>query len=221
MTHMASGFTGLLHINVHFGDFVLLAILLSILYLITLMELWLSSEAKDDFGGSGDDRRNAASWAFFGIFFTLCGGVAVESSLVDDKLVLLAIPTLFLARWAYIHYVSSDVLDVALVLREIEIIYLQALREALLKVGPVGATITHLHSITSTHLGISTSRSSLKVVLPVIMRLGLPKPLIKGAQELFFTESKVEELLNKLIQSNEVGQRDGHYFLRFPSVSGA
>jgi hypothetical protein len=206
--------TTLLHVNLHFGDFVLLSILLSILYFITLVESWQSPEGSKDFGSAKADRRKTASWAFFGILFTLCAGVVAESGLVENKLELLLVPTLFLGRWAYIHYVSSEVLDFDVVLREIELLYLRAIREALVKAGSKGATIEELHDLVGKRLGAMAFQRSGKALLKSVAHLGLPAALLNGAKNSLFTKEKIQELLSQLIQANEVVQTNDRFYYK-------
>lgn len=111
-------------LELEFRDFALVAILLAILYLITVIEA-LSAGGTATTGIPLEQRKRAASWGFVGIFATLLAGVAAEASSLDAD--FLGVPFLCMGHWAYFHWKTSRLLDVEAIVSHFDTAYRQAL----------------------------------------------------------------------------------------------
>jgi hypothetical protein len=190
-------------VELAFEDFALLAILLSLMYLLTIIEaLGQQSSA----GIALINRKRAATWSFAGILLTVTAGIAAPT--LNDDLPLLLIPFVAIANWAYFHWLNSKLLDTQVILTHLD----EAHRSAIVTI------FSQEHSGLSAHVVrermiqtdayarvLSASGPFLKTVVPL--------PLGVVLDRLMPTQAKTDEILRKL-QDEGLVARDGELFRR-------
>jgi hypothetical protein len=178
-------------IDLSFGDFMLLAILLALMYGLTGLELAVTLPRRD-FGTQEFDRRQAAGWAFAGILLTIVAGLVAAAELGPAEPFLLFLPLFFMARWAYYHGASASLANVQVVRQGLEDQYREAVLASLSEESQTsaevfGAAVTKIGALTM------LERAS------VLTRGIVPVPAKALVEDLLFTPQKVESILASLV----------------------
>lgn len=117
-------------INLHFIDYLAFAILLAILYGITAFEYYSVVNQKHLSDQNKLDLRKAASWTFFGILFTVIGGIISELDIsIWTEYSPLVVPFTFLFIWADFHRQASKLIDLKMIEKEVYEYYEQRINK--------------------------------------------------------------------------------------------
>jgi hypothetical protein len=121
-------------INLHFIDYLVFAILLTLLYGITSFEYYSGMNQKSLTNQKSIDLRKAATWTFFGILLTVIGGIVAELNLSQwAGYCPLLVPFSFLFIWAGFHRRASSIIDMRLFETDVNELYKTKIRELLEK----------------------------------------------------------------------------------------
>lgn len=185
-----------------FTDFVLLAIMLTIMYGITVFEAVSTSGGWEGAGVSLDLRKRAATWAFAGVVFTLMAGVAAGTEEESHRSsVYLGVPLVFVGHWAYFHWKSSKLIDVQVILKHFDDAYKKAVLETLER-NPQGLSIEQIRQLA---LQSDVYFRILRLSRPLV-KSAATIPIAKMLDELLPTEDKTEAILRSLIKAAVVQQ---------------
>src|SRR5437867_2796217 len=116
-------------VDLTFGDFTLLAILLILMHGLTAAESWATGKVA---GTKRLDRRAASTFSFLGILATLVAGIFAGRPGSTADMPFLLVPLLFIGYWAYYHAKTASNLDFTLLTKELDERY----RNAVLKSIP-------------------------------------------------------------------------------------
>lgn len=193
-----------------FTDFTLLALILLVMYSISVLE---SSGIADNRAASGIDllqRKRAATWAWVGSLSTLIAGVVAASEEGRNDVVWLTIPLLFMAHWAYFHWSTSRMLDAQAVLQHFDDAYRKAILAALApQPGREGLTIEQIRELatqSNAYIRLLTAGS------PMVQAV-VPLPVKDVVTRLLPNKEKTEQILNQLVDEKVVSLANGVYFL--------
>jgi len=213
--------------EIGFVGYALIAIILTLLYIVTAIEvlILLFNKSVD---GNIKELRRASNYIFAGIILTLAAGCAAQNTLLSYDDFLIAIPLFFMIYWAiwYVKYsrVTEDFIELK---AQIEQFHLKAIRKALKEAielkGQYGgngavdeegfANAVAIFELSRPHLELPSALDSLSGVAQKIVPL--------SGQQFFtmfqFNPQKVEDLLRKMKNNGESwlatkATREGNFF---------
>ncbi len=199
------------NLNLVFADFALLAILLAIMYSITILEELITASNRAAVGIAHQQRGQAATWGFTGILLTLVAGVTIAAEGSRNNSAWLLLPFSFMGQWAYFHWKTSTLLDVQIVVDHFDQIYRTAILTVLEQQQARVCGIPEIHE---------TIISGKYIPLPnpsnLLVKFAVPLPVRNIVARLLPTMKRTGELLLQLEKDKVVNQVKGHYFLNKP-----
>ena len=188
------------HIDLPFTDFCVLALLLGLLYGITAFEAWLTPKGQDAKALSKENRKTAATFAFFGIFSTLLAGVASAADEAGIDFVYLSVPLVFVGHWAWFHYQSSDLIDPQVVTDLLSRSYQDAVIQVVAEHGSNALPVDEIRKLA---LESSVYLKLLKKGQPVL-KLATPIPVHELVGLMIPSVDNTRNLLNSLVDEGRV-----------------
>ena len=204
-------------VDLRFLDFAVLALVLSVLYLISAVELmWIAGSEHEVKSRKGRDLKTASTWAFLGVISTIFSGIISELNIVRwADLGLAVVPLGFVVQWAIYHREASSVIDFDIIEKRLREAYKTeiiswARRSQRFQDKPfdLAEVVDVLQNANPTAVLASMSTTLGKKFLGVP-----PEQFVQLFGPIWIRPDKAGELLAELEQSGDLTQHNGDYYL--------
>jgi hypothetical protein len=194
-------------LTVSLTDYILLAFLQLVMYLLTIIEAGLGDGRQT--ATASIDRSKAATWAFIGVFLTLVAGAVAKSvaSPLAEGLAF-AIAVYAIGQWGFFHWSISKLLDSSVVENELFDIYRRALVGVFTNAAGTGLSESEVAARLLTLLqgpGVFFANARVfKQLFPVSVRMMVDR--------LFPTPENLRPLLERLVKDGVLRFDDNKYY---------